>query len=752
MAYSNAERDRLYDLLPAFIRERDQQSGAALRGLLDIVDTQADLIEEDITQLLQNAFVQTCEPWVVAYIGDLVGTSPLFDESRVKDGDTAVEIFKDLLGAQDRRIAALHGRAERSLPGKGLRPFVALRSRADVAKTIYFRRRKGTLPMLEELARDVTGWPAHAVEYFELLGWTQWLRNHVRPHCLQTPDIRSVERMGRLNGAFDEISHTVDVRKITQDEGWHNIRNIGFHLWRLTAYALDRTQARRLGAAPDFRYFFSPLGQSAPLFSRVRREGDEAGLATELHVPQPIRPARFFTRIADFYGSVPNESSITVFVDGVEIPGAQVICRNLSTWSQPATDRIAIDVERGRLSLGPGLLPADRVEVSYHYGFPADLGGGPYRRRSWLIDQRFNTDVQILAVGHGAHPTLAAALSDWVAGGRRNAIIRIFDNRSYVEPISIDIDGSAGNTLAIEAADGRRPHLRLIGPLRVTGKNDSFSLSLSGLLIEGRISIEGSLHVLRILHATLVPSVSIAEQDPPAAPPPTEPSISAVASLATGGVANTELAVQIGFSIVGPIRMPSHAEALVALDSIIDGAGRDAISGFGADNLPGPALRSERCTIRGRSLVRQIDLATETIFDGHVETMRTQAGCVRFSYVLPGSRTPRRYRCQPDLANRKAIEAEEMRLAAPLTAAEKQKLRDTVQRRLKPEYTAEPYGQPAYLQLSLRGPQEIARGAADGSEMGAYGHLKQPQREANLHLRLKEYLPFGLEYGLIYVT
>ena len=306
MAFSNAERDRLYSLLPAFIRERDQQSGEGLRALLDVIDLQADVIEEDIRQLQENAFIETCEPWVVAYIGDLVGTTPLFDESRVKDGDTAVELFRDLAGAEDRRIKALHGRADRSLPGRGLRPFVALRSRADVAKTIYYRRRKGTLPMLEELARDVTGWPAHAVEYFELLGWTQWVRNHLRFHSPRTPDIRSVERMDRLNGAFDEIAHTVDVRPIAQDEGWYNVRNIGFHLWRLNAYALDRTEARQLGGAGDFRYFFSPLGNSAPLFSRARREGDDAGLATELHVPQPIRPARFFAGIADFYGSLPN--------------------------------------------------------------------------------------------------------------------------------------------------------------------------------------------------------------------------------------------------------------------------------------------------------------------------------------------------------------------------------------------------------------------------------------------------------------
>jgi hypothetical protein len=751
MAFSNAERDRLYDLLPAFIRERDQQSGEALRGLLDVVDLQADVIEEDIRQLQEDAFIETCEPWVVAYIGDLVGTTPLFDESRVKDGDTAVELFPDLVGAHDRRIKALHGRADRSLPGRGLRPFVALRSRADVAKTIYYRRRKGTLPMLEELARDVTGWPAHAVEYFELLGWTQWLRNHLRFHSLRTPDLRSVERMDRLNGAFDEIAHTVDVRPISQDEGWYNIRNIGFHLWRLVAYVLDRTEARRLGAAGDFRYHFSPLGQSAPLFSRARREGDEAGLATELHVPQPIRSARFFSKIDDFYGSQPNVSSITVFVDGTEIPAAQVVCRDLSTWAQPATDRIAIDVVRGRLTLGPALLPANRVEVTYHYGFPADLGGGPYRRRAWLIRGNFASDVHLISVGPGAHPTIAAALAEWTAAGRRNAIIRIFDNRTYAEPIAINAAGATGNSLAIEGADGRRPHLLLTGSMQISGDRPDYSITLSGLLIEGRVVVDGSIHRLRLLHSTLVPGVSIAESDPPVPPPPVEPSISAVANLATGEIANTELAIQIAFSITGPIRAPTHAEKIAVLDSIVDGVGIDAIAGLAADE-PGPALYSERSTMRGRALVRQIDLATETVFDGHVEAQRTQIGCVRFSYVPPLSRTPRRYRCQPDLADRKAIEAEEARLGSPLTPAQKQLVRDLVHLRVKPEYTAEAYGQPAYLQLSLRGPEEIAKGAADGSEMGAYCHLKQPQREANLRVRLKEYLPFGLDYGLIYLT
>ena len=36
--------------------------------------------------------------------------------------------------------------------------------------------------------------------------------------------------------------------------------------------------------------------------------------------------------------------------------------------------------------------------------------------------------------------------------------------------------------------------------------------------------------------------------------------------------------------------------------------------------------------------------------------------------------------------------------------------------------------------------------------MGSFCHLKHPQREANLRIRLGEYLPVGLEAGVIYVS
>ena len=71
---------------------------------------------------------------------------------------------------------------------------------------------------------------------------------------------------------------------------------------------------------------------------------------------------------------------------------------------------------------------------------------------------------------------------------------------------------------------------------------------------------------------------------------------------------------------------------------------------------------------------------------------------------------------------------------------------------LLPSFTDTRYGQPTYAQLARRCPAQIAQGAEDGSEMGAYCHLKQPQRLSNLRLRLQEYLPFGREAAIVLVT
>ena len=131
--------------------------------------------------------------------------------------------------------------------------------------------------------------------------------------------------------------------------------------------------------------------------------------------------------------------------------------------------------------------------------------------------------------------------------------------------------------------------------------------------------------------------------------------------------------------------------------------------------------------------------ASDSIFTGPVRAERRQQGCVRFCFVPrdPATRTPRRYRCQPDLA-----------LAGVLDPAEQA----AIASRVVPTFTSTAYGRPAYAQLARTCPPEIRTGAEDRSEMGAFSFLKQPQREANLRTALDEYLRLGLEAGVFYVT
>ncbi|HET6450800.1 MAG TPA: hypothetical protein VFI08_05790, partial [Spirochaetia bacterium] len=163
---------------------------------------------------------------------------------------------------------------------------------------------------------------------------------------------------------------------------------------------------------------------------------------------------------------------------------------------------------------------------------------------------------------------------------------------------------------------------------------------------------------------------------------------------------------------------------------------RPAMAGNLAMTLGGPPTSLVCVTVLGTSLVRSLMMASEAIFTDPVICQRRQTGCVRFSYVPEGSVTPRRFRCQPDTALDGVADAD----------------KPAVLRRLAPAFTSRRYGTPAYGQLLMRSAPEIRTGAENGAEMGAYNYLMQPQRESNLRIRLQEYLPFGLEPGMIYVS
>ena len=142
--------------------------------------------------------------------------------------------------------------------------------------------------MLEQLARDVTGWDARVVEFFQFLATTQYL-NHPRPNHHSWVSLREWEPLERLNTGFDSIPHTLDVRRIETRRGRHNIPNIGIFLWRIQAYPIEKGTPFHLTEITEgYCYTFNPLGIDAPLFNPPQTEDEITHLAKPINVPEPL--------------------------------------------------------------------------------------------------------------------------------------------------------------------------------------------------------------------------------------------------------------------------------------------------------------------------------------------------------------------------------------------------------------------------------------------------------------------------------
>ncbi len=732
--------DRLFELLPALYRIADADRNHELRALLRLVTEEADALRDDTQQLWDDFFIETCQRWVIPYIGDLVGNIPLHDLDLSSAAATAEARFTELAGPD-------------------LKPPGAIRLRADVAKTIYYRRRKGTPPMLEELARDVTGWDAHVLEFFTLLDWNQQLE-HLRLECHGCPDLRRVDVGNRAGGPWDSTTHTVDVRRINEWDGWYNLPNIGFFLWRLEAFRLTLVTPRAIGGT-SWRLTFSPLGQDIPLFSAGRREPGESRMASELTVALPIRAAAFFEDLATvpvapppppstaYYGDpATTQASLMVFADGVALSADEVECTNLENWTtfaQPADTVVRLDATRGRLAIPTGRA-GSVITVSYFYGFSMATGGGEYDRAKWRVP----SPPPLPVTGGGL--ALDAQIAARPPAPR--TVIEIQNDATYL--LNSDITLAANESLTLQAADGARPHVQLAnGSIAIQTLGSGASLTLSGLLVEGGLRVEGDLRRLRLLHTTMVPGRSVEQENPTA---PTGVSLDVAPGPANARL-NTELEVEMAFSIGGALRIPAHITQLLLLDSIV--VGIDRLDGpwipavCDASNVSGPPAHIERSTLLGSSRFLKLELASESIFTDQVMVDQRQEGCVRFSFVPFGSHTPQQYRCQPALeiaAEQERRKAEATASGIPLPPGWEALVEAEIVQWLVPSFQTDRYGRPDFVQLRRTCPIQIRTGAADGSEMGVFCVLKQPQRESNLRIRLDEYLPVGLEAGLIYVT
>jgi hypothetical protein len=760
--------DRLYDLLPAIHRIRDAERGYPLRALLQVIGEQVNIVEADIRQLYDNWFIETCEDWVVPYIGELVGYNFISDAGELGNGS-----------------------ADRD---KILVP------RRDVADTIRNRRRKGALALLEELAADVAGWPSRAVEFYKLLGWTQNI-NHVDIDRVGTVDLRGIDSLDRLGGAFDQAAHTLDLRRInsTSRQGRFNIPSVGLYVWRMRSYPITGAQAH-CEDRQRHHYTFSILGNDIPLFFKTLEEPSPGHVAGEMNVPTKIRRVNLQENLMDYYGT---GKSLVIYRDSPDraVLAEDIVVADLSDWEyQPTGQQVAVDPRLGRIAFSSRRPPQKGVWVSYYYGFSADIGGGAYNR---IV----RTSENVISVGAKEK---TKSISDAIDGWREyrdrgewaHAVIEITDNGCYTEQITIEL--FKGERLELRAAVGKRPVIRLLDfysnrpdSMQVYGYDSSYDprvepepesdhdgnsreaadgqsedggddrhgesnegeyhhdpgrdeaeqspeelgcddrrdgrLILDGLLIAGRgVQITGKLESVMIRHSTLVPGWSLDCDCMPEFG--MEPSLELIDCTAR---------LTIEHSILGAIQVVQNEVATDPLvidisDSILDATDSD-IEALGSPKCPvaHAVLRIRRTTVIGRVEVHAIELAENSIFDGVVKVARRQTGCMRFCYCAPNSRTPRRFNCQSDMV---------------VAGASDDAARATESLRVRPQFNSTRYGKPDYCQLALNCAEEIKRGADTESEMGAFHNLFQPQREANLRARLEEYTPAGMNVGIIFTS
>lgn len=759
----DSREDRLYELLPAIYRIQDAERGEPLKALLRVIASQVNLVEDDIRQLYENWFIETCEDWVVPYIGDLVGYEPVHEAGEPSGIEAEQERMRNNI----------------------------LIPRREVANTVRYRRRKGTLALLELLANDVADWPARAVEFFPLLGWTQSL-NHQRLDRGKTADIRNETWLKRIGTPFEKLAHTIELRRINSllSQGRYNIPSVGVFVWRLKSFSVTKTPACCQEAAGPQCFTFSVLCNDAPLYMHPEPETDPTHIADEYNLPVPITRHLLQEQTERLYGSGKNlrlwrgkRRGKNISMEPV--PPDKIIVADLSHWRyQPRRGKVAVDPELGRIAFPAGQLPKHGVWVSYHYGFSMNIGGGEYER---TLSQP--KEYALYKVGKSdTFETIGAALKQWREDNEPHAVIEITDSGVYVEPLQIDFSNSAPDenkreSLQLRAANRKRPVIRLLD--WETSKTDSMAIvgsgkscvTIDGLLIAGRgVQVSGELSELYIRHSTLVPGWSLGADCGPLRT--TEPSLE---------IFSADVCINIESSILGTIQIDpaaaiietessedmeendnereSSSEIAMARcrgiieqvrldpirvcisDSILD-ATHPTLEALGAPGCPvaHAILNIERSTVIGQIQAHAIELGENTIFNGRITVAKRQTGCMRFCSVTPDSRTPRRYRCQPDLAEKPVLEDFADNL---IFEEEKNRKLETERLRVRPIFNSIRYGAPTYCQLSNWCADEIKTGADDESEMGVFHDLYEPQRMANLKVRLEEYTPAGMDVGII---
>jgi len=709
----------------------DELTAKAARGplqsLLMVIQEQLKVFAYDLDQLYDDQFIETCAQWVIPYIGDLIGYQSI----------------------------------------KGIAPSVD-NPRSEVANTISFRRRKGTVLVMEQLARDATGWGARAAEFFRVLGDTQYM-NHVRLGNHYAPDLRRWQPGLYSDTGFDRTSHRVDVRRIdtsiAREQGRYNIQNIGIFLWSMSAFSVTQgtpmAMASNAANAP-LCYTFNALGMDVPLFHKAVSQGADITEAAEpFNVADRLRRRVLCADLeqgvgARYYGP---QNSVTVWLKGkplnpYEVRVCDLAAKDGSWINLPQDDayKAAIDPETGRVALPASSAATADIGVSYYYGFNAPMGGGEYERASQPNGFAVTDEAWVFPFPD----TAAVARYNSLQGAIDYAIVQLaLNGQAAVEigptqtvtisgmPVgnpALAIDLPAGTTLEVRAANnvlatvfvdeeivvrGGAGSTCILNGLQIAGTSAPATPSPAALVHAPALLADGSpnqLGELNITNCTLVPGWAVGIDGTPQFQ-------NAPALIAEPA----GLDVEIKLSVVGAIEAGAFV-TVCGCDSILDATANTGVaytSVNGSNNGAGGALTLTGCTVIGKVHATELTLISNCIFWSKLATGdtwaapliadRKQTGCARFSFLPVGAITSRQFQCV------------EQMLAG-----------------VQPIFFSLRYGAPGYAKLLASTPDAIRRGASDGGEMGAFHFLLAPLRENDLRIRMQEYLPVGMEFGISY--
>lgn len=730
----------LYALLPEHLRNRDAEAGRPLAALMRLMAGELQRVEQDLDQLYDNWFIETCEPWVIPYIAALVGVRPLRD----------------------------FGQGQGALRGY-------------VANMLGYRQAKGTAAAIEQVARDATGWPVLAVEGFERLAMSQHL-NHVRPQALAFASVRDAEGARRAHGPFDPHCHAGGVGPAGGYAGRHTISHVALEAWRVRAlplgFMLSDVAGYRGGPVPRVSALgagllhLDRLGRDIAMMNIPKADLTIAGRVGERMVPAALDRRRLHVDLNGLRGGAASvwfddEPVLRVRLDGVDLPPDRLFACRLEPWDvagQPVWHRpvmagsVCFDPELGRIALHVDD-EGKALEAAWAWGAAHDAGGGPQDRavsvEGWASGFFVAGEAEPWCVGVSARArdaaaslpfngpvfaSLAAAVAAWNGRGGGRGIITMLDNATYDEDLMAAANRirlAPGARLAIVAASdlvrsagdavlasGCQPHLRggiaVLGEAGVVGDVPGV-LILDGVLVEGEIKVrDGELGRLEVHHCTLGGSAAGLD----------------------GGVevlaGNAGLSVVVRHSVVGALRLGPAAGGLVVTDSVVGQASdlsqAPAVMMI-ALNAPQADAEVARSTVLGRTEVRTIE-AENCLFVGRARAAQRQAGCARYCYAPAGSRLPRRFRCQPEMA------------VAAGTAA----MAGETERRLRPFFVSLRFGDAGFARLADAADVGLREGGEGGAEMGLGFSGGEPFRRRNLDDVLEDHLPFGLVAAPVFMS